>query len=68
MSLNKFEAKIFGISKDEFSTAIKFPVFNGESGKREQFTDWILEFKAVAGLGGKVVDMSSTCCKVGHML
>ncbi len=40
------------MSKDEFSTAIKLPVFNGESGQREQFTDWMLEFKAVAGAKG----------------
>ena len=40
------------MSKDEFSTAIKLPVFNGESGQREQFTDWMLEFKAVAGVKG----------------
>ncbi len=34
--LNKFEAKIFGImSKDEFSTAIKLPDFNGESGQQD---------------------------------
>jgi len=40
------------MSRDEFSTAIKLPVFIGESGQREQFTDWMLEFKAVAGVKG----------------
>ncbi len=38
--------------KDKFSTAIKLPVFNGESRQCKQFTDWMLEFKAVAGVKG----------------
>ncbi len=37
------------ILKDEFSTAIKLPVLNGESRQQENSTDWILEFEAVAG-------------------
>ncbi len=40
------------MSKDEFSTAIKLPVFNEESRQREQFTYWMLEFKALAGVKG----------------
>ncbi len=40
------------ISKDKFSTAINIPVFNGESRQQEQSTDWMLEFKAVAGVRG----------------
>jgi len=40
------------MSKNEFSTVIKLPVFNGESGQQERFTDWVLEFKAVAGVKG----------------
>ncbi len=40
------------LSKDEFSTAIKLPVSNGMRGQWEQFTDCMLESKAVAGLEG----------------
>ncbi len=40
------------ILKDEFSTAIKLSVFNGESGRQEEFTDWMLEINTVAGIKG----------------
>ncbi len=40
------------MSKDEFSTAFKAPVFNGERMQQDQFTDKMLEFKAVAGVKG----------------
>ncbi len=45
--------------KDEFSTSIKLPVFNGESGQCKQFTDWMLEFKAVAGVKGVESELNS---------
>lgn len=40
------------MSREEFNTAIKLPVFNGESRQWEQVTDWMLESKVVAEVKG----------------